>query len=255
MTETGFTTAATGTRLAGRRILITGAASGIGLATAHRFASEGAAIVLLDRDQTALDAVAAELGAYAILADLLDEQVIRAAIAEAATALGGLDGIVNVAGIGGSLTRLGETSLEEWNKVIAVNLTAPFLVMREALPHLNAAGGGTIVNVSSGQGLMPSAPGMGSYCASKGGLVMFSKTMALELAPTIRVNAVCPGVVDTPILPPTMSEAAKQPGSLYALKRVAQPGEIADAILFLTSNESTFVTGIAMAIDGGRTYH
>ena len=206
-------------RLMGRNIIITGAASGIGLATARKLAAEGATLALLDRDGVALER------------------------------------LVNVAGIGGSMTRLGEMTLDDWNRVIGVNLTAPFLMMRAVLPHMQAAGRGTVVNVSSGQGLMPSAPGMGAYCASKGGLVIFSKTMALELAPMIRVNCVCPGVVDTPLLPEIMREAAREPGSPYALKRVGEAEEIADAIVFLTSAESSFITGTTLAVDGGRTYH
>lgn len=242
-------------RLAGRRILVTGAASGIGLATARKLHEEGAGLALLDREPEALTAVAAELGAHPVVVDLLDSAAIAAAVSEAAAALGGLDGVVNVAGIGGDMQRLGEITLENWNRVLAVNLTAPFRVMQEALPHLRKSPSATVVNVSSGQGLMPSAPGMGSYCASKAGLVMFSKTMALELAPKIRVNVVCPGVVATPLLPDSMNQAAQQPGSPYALKRVADPREIADAVAFLASSESSFITGIAMAVDGGRTYH
>lgn len=242
-----------GSRLTGRRIVITGAASGIGLATSRRFASEGARLALLDRDEKGLAAAAQETGGLAFQVDLLDEEAIKRAIAESAAALGGLDGVVNVAGIGG-FARLEDTTLEEWNKVVGVNLTAPFLIMREALPHLRAATNATIVNVSSGQGLLPSSPGLGSYCASKGGLVAFDRTMALELAP-IRVNTVCPGVVNTPLLPDSMRDGAVQQTSPYALGRVAEPEELADAILFLTSSESSFITGITMAVDGGRTYH
>lgn len=241
-------------RLDGRRILITGAASGIGLATARRFAGEGARLALFDVNRQMLEAAAAETGGEAFTVDLQDEAAIKAAVAASGERLGGIDGVVNVAGIGG-MGLLDNLSLDDWNRVIAINLTAPFLVMREALPFLTEAEGSTIVNVASGQGLMPSAPGMGSYCASKGGLVVFSKAMALELAPRIRVNVVCPGVVATPLLPASMSESARQPGSPYALKRVAAPEEIADAILFLTSAESSFVTGTALAVDGGRTYH
>ncbi|MFN3387571.1 MAG: SDR family NAD(P)-dependent oxidoreductase [Allosphingosinicella sp.] len=241
-------------RLAGRRILITGAASGIGLATARLFAAEGARLALLDRDREALEGVASEIGAHAAAVELSEESQIRAAVSGSASALGGLDGVVNVAGIGGG-TFVESMTLEDWNRVLAVNLTAPFLVCREALPHLREASGGTIVNVASGQGLLPSAPSLSAYAASKGGLVTFSKAMALELAPEIRVNAICPGVVDTPLLPAQMREAARAPGSGYALKRVGEPKEIAAGILFLTSRESAFVTGIALAVDGGRTYH
>lgn len=242
-------------RLAGRHILITGAASGIGLATARLFAAEGAKLALLDRDAAGLRAATEALGAHGEAVDLLDEQAIAGAVVRSAETMGALDGVVNVAGIGGDMQRLGDLDSATWRRVIDVNLTAPFLIMREALPHLQKAAAATVVNIASGQGLMPSAPGMGSYCASKGGLVMFSKAMAFELAPAIRVNVVCPGVVDTPLLPASMSEAAKQPGSPYALKRVGQAEEIADAILFLTSRESSFITGTAVSVDGGRTYH
>lgn len=245
--------AKTRNRLAGRRILITGAASGIGAATALLFAAEGAKLALFDRSAEQLQAIAKTTGGAPFKVELTDEQEIVKGVAAAAKELGGLDGVINVAGIGG-MGRLEELTLEGWNCTIAVNLTAPFLVCREALSHLRDAENASIVNVASGQGLMPSAPGMGAYCASKGGLVMFDRTLALELAP-IRVNTVCPGVVDTPLLPKNMREMAAQPSSPYALKRVANAGEIADAILFLTSGESSFVTGIAMAIDGGRTYH
>lgn len=242
-------------RLDGRRILITGAASGIGLATCRRFVAEGASIALLDRDSKALEFAAKQTNGIPKVVELIDETAIKRAVAESAAALGGLDGVVNVAGISGGMSRLEDIALADWNNVVQINLTAPFLVMREALPHLRAAGTATIVNVSSGQGLLPSAPGMGSYCASKGGLVMFGRTMALELAPVIRVNTVCPGVVDTPMLPANMSKSAQGPDSPYALKRVAAAAEVAEAILFLTSAESSFITGIAMAVDGGRTYH
>ncbi|MFN3727624.1 MAG: SDR family NAD(P)-dependent oxidoreductase [Allosphingosinicella sp.] len=241
-------------RLAERRILITGAASGIGLATARLFAAEDAHLALLDRDREALERIASELGAHAAAVELTEESQIREAVAGSASALGGLDGVVNVAGIGGG-TFVESMRLDDWNRVLAVNLTAPFLVCREALPHLRHAGGGTIVNVASGQGLLPSSPSLSAYAASKGGLVTFSKAMALELAPEIRVNAICPGVVDTPLLPAQMRAAARAPGSGYALKRVGEPEEIAAGILFLTSRESAFVTGIALAVDGGRTYH
>ena len=242
------------TRLLGRRIIITGAASGIGLATARMFAENGAVLSLHDRDGAAVAALAAELQCHHAVVELPDEAGIAAGVDAAAMALGGLDGLVNVAGIGG-MGLLGDLTLEDWHRTLGVNLTAPFLMMRAVLPYMREAGEGTMVNIASGQGLMPSAPGVASYCASKGGLVMLSKALALELAPSIRVNCVCPGVVDTPLLPDSMREAARQPGSPYALKRVGDAREIAEAILFLTARDSSFVTGIALSVDGGRTYH
>ena len=240
--------------LVGRRILITGAASGIGLATARLMAAQGAQLALLDISAGPLKRLACELDAYAAVADLQSERGIRRAVAASAAAMRGIDGVVNVAGIGGA-GFLGDTTLSAWNRVLSVNLTAPFLVCREALPHLKAAGAATIVSVASGQGLLPSSPGMSAYVASKGGLVMFSKALAIELAPHIRVNVVCPGVVDTPLLPASMREAAKSAQSPYALKRIAEASEIADAIAYLSSSASSFVTGVALAVDGGRTFH
>ena len=242
-------------RLTGRRVLMTGAASGIGLATARKFAQAGATLALFDRNAAGLQAIAGELGVFSATVDLVDESAIRDAVAAAARSLGGLDGVVNVAGLGGIGDPLGDMKLADWNYVLAVNLTAPFLVSREALPHLTQAGGGTIVNVASASGLAPTAPCMGAYCASKGGVVMFSKAMAMELAPSIRVNVVCPGAVDTPLLVDAFRTAVKSASSPYALKRLAEADEIANVILFLTSAESSFVTGTAFAVDGGRTYH
>lgn len=242
-------------RLSGRRILMTGAASGIGQATARTFASAGASLALLDRDDAGLRRMERELSAVGVVVDLVDENAIRTSVARAAEALGGLDGVVNVAGISMVEHPLNVLTLNDWNRALTVNLTAPFLICREAAPHLKKAGGGTIVNVASASGLMPLAPGMGAYCASKGGLISFSKAIALELAPEIRVNAVCPGATDTPMLVGPMRSFTSAPTAPYALKRVAKPEEIADAILFLTSVESSFMTGIALPIDGGRSYH
>ena len=241
-------------RLAGRTILLTGAASGIGLATARLFAEEGAALALLDRDAEALAQLKAELGAHVETVELASEVQIVAGVARAAEALGGLDGVLNIAGIGG-FGAVDTLSLADWNQVLAVNLTAPFLVRREALPHLRRADSATIVNVASGVGLLPNSPGMSVYVASKGGLIAYSKALAVELAPRIRLNVVCPGAVDTPLVPATMKDAAAAPGSPYALKRLGTPDELAATLLFLTSAESSFTTGVALAVDGGRTYH
>lgn len=242
-------------RLSGRRVLITGAASGIGKATATLFAQEGASLALLDVDAEGLERVARSLSAHAFAVDLADEGSVADAVSASALAMDGLDGVANIAGMAISAA-LGETSLSDWNRVIAVNLTGPFLVCRQALPFLQSNENATMVNVASGAALFPMSRNAGSYVASKSGLVGFSKALAYELAPKIRVNIVCPGAVDTPILPAALREAASDPDrSPYPLLRVADPEEVARAILFLTSSELSYMTGSTIAVDGGRTFH
>jgi NAD(P)-dependent dehydrogenase (short-subunit alcohol dehydrogenase family) len=245
-------------RLAGRRALITGAASGIGRATAELFTAEGAAVALLDRDGAALAEVAAATGGTALEADLLDEAAILAAVEAAATAMGGIDGLVNCAGIAGSMP-LDALDRETWDHFVAINLTAPYILCRAALPHLRARNGATIVNIASGQALLPNAPGIAAYAASKAGLVAFTKALGAELAPRVRANVVAPGIVDTPMVRSVLGGYANPDDApfvqQYAMKRVAQPNELAEAILFLTSDASSYVTGTVLAVDGGRTYH
>lgn len=243
----------TAQRLAGRRVLITGGASGIGLATARLFAAEGCSLALMDRNGAAAAAVARELSCRSIEADVTDEGSVRHAVRAMAEALGGLDGIVNSAGIGGELSPVAEMTLASWQRVMAVNLTGPFLVCREALPFLTQhAGRATIVNVSSATGLLPLGFGTSGYATSKGGLITFSKALAHEMAAQVRVNVVCPGTVNTPLLPDSIRAAAH---ASKTRARIAEAGEIALAILFLTSSESSYITGTAMAVDNGRTFH
>jgi NAD(P)-dependent dehydrogenase (short-subunit alcohol dehydrogenase family) len=249
--------------LAGRRILITGAANGIGLASVTRFVAEGASVAALDRDEKALAALRCRsdgASIHAASADVAEPAQIAAAVADCAAAMGGLDGVVNAAGID-LVADIETMALAEWNRVLAVNLTGPMLVMRAAFPHLRKAGGGTIVNVSSGAGLSP-LKHRTAYCASKAGLQMASKALAMEAAAFgIRVNTICPGAVETGLFRSSI-ESATDPDAAYetvraryALQRIAAPEEIAAAILWLTSTESSYVTGIAMAVDGGRTFH
>jgi len=239
-------------RLSDRRILVTGAASGIGRAIGERFAAEGAKVALLDRLPIA--------GGIAIQCDLLDAGAIAPAVAQATERMGGLDGVVNCAGA--DLMRpLSEMTPDEWQKIIGVNLTAPMLVCRAALPAMKAAGRGTIVAVASGAALRP-LPNRTAYCAAKAGVVMFCKSLSIELSDSnIRVNAICPGIIDTPMWRASW-EGAQDPQAeramildRYVIKRVGQPNEIADAALFLTSDESSYMTGTAIAVDGGRTFH
>jgi NAD(P)-dependent dehydrogenase (short-subunit alcohol dehydrogenase family) len=249
--------------LAGRRILITGAANGIGLASVARCLVEGASVAALDRDERALAALRSRFDGAAIhvvSADVAEPASVAAAVDGFATAIGGLDGVVNAAGID-LVADIETMALDQWNQVLAVNLTGPMLVMRAAFPHLRKAGGGTIVNVSSGAGLMP-LKHRTAYCASKAGLQMVSKALAMEAAEFgIRVNTICPGAVETGLFRSGI-EAAPDPNAAYetvraryALQRIAAPEEIAAAILWLTSAESSYVTGTAIAVDGGRTFH
>jgi NAD(P)-dependent dehydrogenase (short-subunit alcohol dehydrogenase family) len=236
-------------RLQDRRILITGAASGIGRKTAELFANEGAALALLDRNRAGLAEVAHETRGISVEADVAQEVSIARAVEQSAGAMGGIDGVVNAAGIviHGSVLDVG---VADWQRVLDVNLTGIYIVVRCCLPWLMKAPWATIVNIASGQGLVPNTPNMTAYAASKGGVVNLTRALAAELAPSIRVNSVCPGMVDTP-----MTAGLQRETDRYAMKRIADPLEIAQAILFLSGAESSFVTGAALAVDGGRTFH
>lgn len=243
----------------GRRILVTGGARGIGWASAERFLAGGAQVAILDRDEEALAAQTKQAGLCAIPVDLADPAAVRAAVDRAVTLMGGLDGVVNSAGLDLRVP-IEAMSDAEWDRLMAVNLTAPMLVCRAAMPHLRRAGGGSIVNVSSGAGLQP-LKHRTAYCASKAGLQMFSKALALEAAEFgVRVNAVCPGAVETELfrssLPADDPDSALQAvRERYALARIAEPDEIAAMIAFLISRDASYMTGTAIAVDGGRTFH
>lgn len=253
-------------RLDGYRVLVSGAASGIGLAVCQRFVAEGASVAMVDVADGALESAGGALRATApngtkvtrYVADVADEQAATGAVERAAADLGGLDGVVNCAGIDLTGT-VDDTTVADWDRLFAVNLRGPFVLCRAALPHLRRSTKPSIVNVSSGAGLRPVANRSG-YCASKAGLVMFSKALALEAAP-VRVNAVCPGAIDTPLLRTSYEGAEDPAGALqairdrYALRRVGHAADVANAALYLMSSESSFVTGTALAVDGGRTFH
>jgi len=236
-------------RLAGRRVLVTGAASGIGRTTARLLAAEGAAVALVDRDADGLAVVATELGAQAFPTDITDDASVAASVAAAAAALGGIDGVVNSAGIhlNGSV---GDVAPDRFSLVLAVNVVGMYSVIRNCLPHLTQAEGSTVVNVASAQGLRPDAPNRTAYAASKGGVVALTRALAAELAPRIRVNAIAPGLVKTP-----MAAGIVGAEKNYALGRLAEPEEIARAIAFLTSSEASYITGATLAVDGGRSFH
>jgi NAD(P)-dependent dehydrogenase (short-subunit alcohol dehydrogenase family) len=253
-------------RLKGRRILVSGAASGIGRGTAEMFRAEGAAVALLDRDAGRLAEVAGELEASdgpkiaSLCADVTDDAHVRQAVDGAAKELGGLDGLVGSAGID-LLKPFEEVNVTEWRTILDTNLTGAFSVTSAAVPHIQAAGGGTIVHVASGAALRPLAART-AYCASKAGLVMFAKALAVDLAPhEIRVNAICPGIIESPLFRQTFDGVEDPDAELeavldrYLIRRIGKPEDIAYAALYLTSAESAHVTGSTLSVDGGRTFH
>lgn len=253
-------------KLSGRRVLIAGGASGIGRATAEIFHAEGAAVAVLDRDGEGLSQVVASLsqeGAPPVASakcDLTDEAAVQESVLQMAEALGGLDGIVVSVGID-LLKPFTETSASEWQRVLDVNLTAPFHLCKTAVPHLQIAGGGTIVQISSGAALRP-LEARTAYCASKAGLVMFAKALAVDLAnANIRVNAICPGIIDTPLFRQSFESHPDPHAELerikdrYLIRRIGQPEDIAKAALYLSSSDSMHVTGTTLSVDGGRSFH
>jgi 3-oxoacyl-[acyl-carrier protein] reductase len=238
-------------RLDGRRILVTGAASGMGAAIAELFAAEGAALALLDRNSDGALAAAAGLGAAGFGCDVTDRQAVAAVVPQAAAAMGGIDGIVNGAGVF-ALTAFAELDPESWDRMIAVNLTGPYNVIRAALPMLQAEAQATIVNIASVSGLMPMS-GTSGYSASKAGLIMFTRCLGLELGPTIRANTICPGTVRTEMTRYIWEnpEHAARAADRAALKRIGDTEDVARAALFFTTQDSAFTTGAWLPVDGG----
>jgi NAD(P)-dependent dehydrogenase (short-subunit alcohol dehydrogenase family) len=238
-------------RLNERRILITGAAGGMGRRIAEVFSAEGASLALLDLKADAVAEVADLLGAPSYACDVSSlpdvERVVRSAI----KGLGGLDGIVNAAGILVSKP-FEELDPESWARMLAVNLSGPYHVIRSALPALKQAQAGTIVNIASVSAFLP-MPGTSGYSASKGGLVMLTKCLALELGPRIRCNTVCPGVIRTEMIRYITEnpEHSQRAADRTALKRLGLPEDVARAALYLASEESAFTTGTEITVDGG----
>jgi NAD(P)-dependent dehydrogenase (short-subunit alcohol dehydrogenase family) len=247
--------------LAGKSALITGAASGIGRAVALLFASEGAGVTLADRDSEAGQAAARAIikrGERAVfsLCEVSQAADCQRVVREANEAFEGLDIVVNAAGI---IVRRSVVDLDEpdWDRVMAVNAKSVYLIGKYAIPLMQQAGGGSIVNISSGWGLV-GGPDAAVYCASKGAVVQLTRSMAIDFGPqAVRVNCLCPGDTDTRML----KEEARQLGTSTAkflkdaghrpLGRIGAPGEIAQAALFLASDASSFMTGSVMVVDGG----
>ncbi len=246
----------TGKRLEGRKIVIVGGGTGIGKATAMRCCEEGAAVTVIGRRPEPLAAVAQLTGCHAVAADARDEVQIVSALQQSAELMGGIDGVANVAGVLAT-TPLEDLGLCEWEESLRSNLTAPYLVCRAALPYLRRSEKSAIVNVAA---LAAIRPGVSSaaYSAAKAGLVQFSKTIAAQLGPAIRVNSVCPGVVDTPMTNGFLADKSDAARSeflgRYSTGRMSDPIDIANVILFLLSYEASSVIGSNYVIDGGRAY-
>lgn len=242
---------------ANRRIIVTGGASGIGLATIKMLVANGARVACFDNNGERLAQSPAE---QVQLVDVTDVAAVEDAVTNFATLAGGLDGLVNSAGVD-FLGTLEQTGPEDWNRIMQINLLGPVNICRSALPHLKSSGGGSIVNISSAAGLKPLIHRT-AYSSSKAALEMFSKSLALEVGSAkIRVNSVCPGAVETPLLRDSI-DATNDPAAVeqdikarYALGRIAEPEEIAAAVLWLLSDAASYVTGTSMAVDGGRTFH
>ncbi len=239
--------------------LITGGSSGIGRATALRFAREGAQVIVVGRNHARLQAVEDELralhpGCRAIAADISQEEQVRAMVAEALSAAGRIDILFNNAGIDGAGKPFLELTTDGWQRVLDVNLTGLFLVGREVAAAMAQAGGGVIVNMVSTNGLA-GEPNFADYNASKGGAVLLTKTMALDLIGwNVRVNAICPGYIVTP-----MTEGAMQDPAFVAewtknipAGRFGQPEEVAGVVAFLASDDASYVVGECVVVDGGR---
>jgi NAD(P)-dependent dehydrogenase (short-subunit alcohol dehydrogenase family) len=247
-------------RFQGRTAIVTGASSGIGRATAVRLAAEGAAVGCLDVVEGALketveSIVSSGATARAYSCDVSDEAAVNGTVAQVAADLGRVSFLANVAGIG-TFSHTAEMPLDLWQKILAVNLTGTFLMTKAVLPAMLEAKDGSIVNVASNAGLMGS-PWSAAYCASKGGVVLFTKALAVEYAGRgVRVNAVAPGGVDTPIM---SSFNVPEGGDAKLLNRImsrmgfSTPEQIASAIAFIGSDESAYTTGAILSVDGGLT--
>jgi len=247
-------------RLEGRTALITGAASGIGRASAKLFASEGAAVVVFDRadavHETAKMVTDAGGRAISITGDAGEESEVEAAVAKAVSEFGGLDIAFANAGVSGGLTQLMDQTGEFWLNLLRINLVGPFLIVKHAGKYMATQGKGSIICTASVAALRSGAGGS-PYSASKAGVISLVQTSAQQLAGTgVRVNAICPGLIETGMTMPMFDRAREKGteqklGQLNPLRRAGQPVEIAKAALFLASDDASYVNGQAIVVDGG----
>jgi meso-butanediol dehydrogenase/(S,S)-butanediol dehydrogenase/diacetyl reductase len=242
--------------LEGQQAVITGGGSGIGRATARRMTDEGASVAVIDVNGDAAHEVAAEIGGTAYVADVTDADGLRGAVDAAATAMDGITIMFNNAGVG-SQSPLHEWAPEEWDHLLAVNLTGVYLGFRAAIPHIRASGGGSIVSTASISGTRP-ASGEAPYAAAKAGVAAITASAALEYGPEIRVNAVSPGMILTALTEPLLQFLPHEQARFERttpLGRIGQPEDIADVVVFLCSNLARFITGQNIVVDGGMTLH
>jgi NAD(P)-dependent dehydrogenase (short-subunit alcohol dehydrogenase family) len=250
-------------RLKDKVAVVTGAASGIGFATARRFGLEGAIVVgadVLDISDACREVLQTGVTARFLPVDVSKADQVDRLFDEVVTSFGRVDVLVNNAGVGLS-KRITDTTEADWDRLMDVNLKGVFLCARAAIPLMQTQGGGTIVNVASELGVVGGSE-IAAYCASKGGVVQLTRAMAVDHCEDgIRVNCVCPGPVDTPLLE-AIIEGSSDPeqertriAQKTLLKRVGSPQEIANVILFMASDESSYMTGSIVIVDGGSTAH
>ena len=242
-------------RLEGKIAIITGAASGFGAGMARRFAAEGAKVVVADLNGSGAMKMADEIGGTGLKVDVAKPDDVDRMMA-AAHRLGGLDILINNAGFTNPNQPMLEIDEDMFDRIFAVNVKAIFMAVKRAVPMMRVRGGGVIINTASTAGLRP-RPGLVLYNSSKGAAISMTKSMAVELAPEqIRVNALCPVAGETGMLPLFMGEDTPQKRALFKssipIGRLSTPQDMANAALYLASDEANFITGVALEVDGGR---
>ena len=247
-------------RLQGLKCVVTGGASGIGAATVRRFAAEGAEVCILDIDLPAAEALAAELGRahFALELDVRMEPAVKQVAAAVLERWGAVDVLVNNAGSELNKT-YSDTTVEEWDRVLDTDLKGPWLLCKHFVPAMVERGSGSVINISSLNGLV-GFPLSTAYGSAKGGLVVFTRDMAIELATSgVRINCVCPGVIETPMmerwtdLMPDKAEAKDMLKGVMPIGRMGTAAEVAGAVLFFASSDSSLCQGAVLSVDGGFT--